>query len=241
MKINNETKIGILVVITLVILSVLSWKAGNFQLIVKGYELKVHFKNVDGVELNSPVNLNGFEIGRVQTIKILKDADSNIELSLWIKGDVQINKDVKALIKNMGFMGEKYIGLMTGNGQEGYLPPGSIIVGQEPANFEEMLTQGGEIAKNVKEISQQINERLKVNSQAIDAVVGNMNITMKNFASISTNVNERLEVNKLLLDNIVKNLDTTSVNLEEMSLDLKENPWKLLYKPKRSELLKNSK
>lgn len=233
MKINNETKIGILVVMTLLMLGWLTWKAGNYDFTVKGYELKVRFSDIDGVELNSPVTLNGLEVGRVKDIHILYGEETKIELSLWLKGHARIREGVVARVKNMGFMGEKYVGLSTPEGKGAFLSPGAVIIGQEPTNFEDILAQGEDIAKNIKEISEQLNERLRVNSEAIDEVVQNVRVSTKNIASISDNVNERLENNKVMLDEIVLNLNAASQNLEEMSFDLKENPWKLLYKPKR--------
>ena len=77
MKINNETKIGVLVVFVLVGLAALTWEAGDFDFSPDGYEMKVHFLNIDGVALNSPVMLNGFEVGRVTDIKILYEEETD--------------------------------------------------------------------------------------------------------------------------------------------------------------------
>ena len=55
-----------------------------------------------------------------------------------------------------------------------------------------------------------MNERLRVNSAAIDNIVLNLDTTMANIASISTNVNERLEANEAVLDDMVANLNTAS-------------------------------
>jgi len=233
MKISNEAKVGILITIVLAILFGLTWKSGNYRVSQKSYMITVVFKNVDGVELNSPVMLNGFEIGRVRKLEVAYGDDPHVQLTLWLKGEIKIPKGSKAMVKNMGFMGEKYIGLIMPSGNQGYLAPGETIVGENPASFENIMQEGEAIAKNVKEISQQLNERLRINSAAFDDVVGNMRITMKNVASLSTTINERFDVNKLAVDEMVGNLNSTTRNLEEMSCDLKANPWKLLYKPKK--------
>ena len=41
MKISNEAKIGILVVVVFMILSYLTWEAGDFDFTPEGYNLKV--------------------------------------------------------------------------------------------------------------------------------------------------------------------------------------------------------
>jgi len=235
MKISNEAKIGVLVVIVLAILGALTWKAGNFDFNPKGYELKARFHNIEGVELNSPVTVNGFEVGRVTDIKIVYGEKTFVELTLWLDQEAKIHKGAVALVKQMGFLGEKYIGLTTGNDSEPFLMSGAMIEGKEPANMERMLAQGEDIAKNLKEISEQVNERLKVNSEAIDSIFADLKTSMSNIASISGNVKERLDVNKATIDEIVMHLNATSENLEEMSADLKINPWKLMYKPRKTD------
>jgi len=73
---------------------------------------------------------------------------------------------------------------------------------------------------------------LEVNKKQIDDIVKNLNSSLANVSSISGNIDERLKLNSTKVDEIIANLNKVSVNLEEMSFDLKQNPWKLLYKPK---------
>jgi len=234
MRINNEAKIGIFVVGILIILAVGTWKTGNYEFIPRGYELNVRFQDIDGVELNAPVTLNGLEVGRVKDINILYGDATRVEITLWMKEEARVHEGAKAYVKNMGFLGEKYVALTTGEDGKPFLHSGAVIIGEEPADFQNILAEGEDIAANIKEISQQINERLKVNSEAIDDIIANMRTTMTNVNSISDNINNRLEVNDELIDDTIAHLNLTSQNLEEMSYDLKENPWKLLYKPKRT-------
>ncbi len=233
MTINNETKVGILIVIALAILGYITVNVGDFHITEKGYELKVHFMNIDGIDLNSPVTLNGLEIGRVKDIRIIYGEKPKVELTLWIKDEIKVLRGVQAHVKNLGFMGEKYVGLTMTEESQGYLSPGEVVAGIEPTSFENLLKQGEVIATNIKEISGNINERLKVNSQAIDDVISDMRSTMKNVNAISENINERFAVNEHLVDEMMLHANKTTQNLEELSYDLKENPWKLLYKSKK--------
>lgn len=234
MNINNETKIGIFVAGVILMLAVITWKAGNFKVALGGYEIKVQFQNTEGVETNAPVRLNGLEVGRVKAIDIIYADVPKVELVLWIREDIKIPAGAKVNIKNMGFMGEKYIGLYADSVGSGYLNKGDMILGEEPATLEAMLADGKEIAAHLKGISEKINERLQVNSENIDSIFADLRVTMKHMSGITENLNERLAVNKHLIDDTVVNVNTLSKNFEEMSYDLKLNPWKLLYKPKKS-------
>ena len=232
MNINNETKIGVLVAVVAVMLAVITWKAGNFKVAIGGYEIKVQFQNIEGVETNAPVRLNGLEVGRVKNIDILYGDVPKVEMVLWIQNNIKIPKGAQVFVKNMGFMGEKYIGIYAKNVEEGYLTKGEMVLGEEPATMEAMLADGQALAANLKGISEKINQRLEINSQNIDDIFANLRTTMKNMAGITDNLNERLAVNKMLIDDTVVHVNNLSKNFEEMSVDLKLNPWKLLYKPK---------
>lgn len=236
MKMNNETKIGLMVTGVIVLLAVLTIKTGKFNLSTKEYIIKAQFANVDGVNLNSPVMFNGFEVGIVDDIKIKDDdGDVKMEVILRVNDRARLREGAKAYIKNLGFMGEKYIGLTSGNKGGVYLASGSVIVGQEPPDFEHLLSQGQEIAQRLKSISINLDERLETNKDALDETVSNLNLTMKGLASIVHNANERLTTNEKKIDDTITNLHDLSVNLEELSYDLKLNPWKIMYRGKKEE------
>ena len=233
MKMNNETKIGLMVSVLIILLAVLTVKTGKFNLSNDGYIVKVHFSNVDGVNLNSPVMFNGFEVGIVEDVAISEgDLETKIELTLWIKDTARLRQGAKAYVKNLGFMGEKYVGLTSGDVGGAYLAPGSLIIGHEPPDFEKLLSDGQEIATRLKSIAQNIDERLTVNKDTVDETLANLNSTMKDLASLVKNANERLGVNEKRIDDTVSNMHNLSVNLEELSYDLKLNPWKIMYRGK---------
>ena len=233
MRINNETRIGIFVVFVVIFLGALTWRAGDIEIRKGGYEIEVHFKNIDGVALNAPVTVNGLEVGRVSNINILYGKKTVMEVTLWLRDYVKLHQGAQAYVKNLGFLGEKYVGLTTGDDAKPYLKPGEIILGNEPPSFEKLLTQGDKIANNLEEISSQLNQHLKVNAGSIDSIIKNLDVTVRDVASISSTVKERLEANQGAIDEIVFNVNSAAKNLEEMSCDLKENPWKLLYKEKK--------
>jgi len=238
MKINNEIRVGMLVVFVIASLVAITLKAGDFNFAKEGYEIKVHFYNIDGVEESSPVRLNGMEVGLVKKMEILYGEDTRMELTLSIEEGIKMHEGCSAYVKNMGLFGEKYIGLTIGDTKKSYVQPGAVISGIEPANFEKMMADGEVIAANIKDISVKVKERLDVNQDSIDEIVENLRVASGYVSSISANIDERLDVNKGHIDNILTNFDSASENFEEMSYDLKLNPWKLMYKRKDKKVKK---
>lgn len=233
MKINNPTKVGIMVTAVVIMLLTLTFKAGDFQLRKKGYTVKVHFKNIDGVGMNAPVMLNGFEVGYVKDIAIAEtETDTMMELEVWLEQDAKVRDGSEAYVKNMGFLGEKYVGLTSGDPGGAVLSPGAIIVGQEPADFDKLMGDAQVIAKELKLASSNIRERLDKNKESIDRIIANFDKSMAKMTSITNNFDERLELNKENIDEFMTNMKSVSRNLDQFSYDLKLHPWKLLYRTK---------
>jgi phospholipid/cholesterol/gamma-HCH transport system substrate-binding protein len=238
MKLTNEAKIGVLVAAVFVILGVLTWKTGNFSFVPDGYEIKIQFNDVQGLSKNAPVTLNGLEEGRVKDVVIVYGEIPQIQLTLWLKSEAKIPKGAKAYVRTMGFMGEKFVAIEMTDSKDGFLAPGSMIVGEVPASMERVLVQAETMAKNLTVITEEIKGHLQNNHQEIDEMIKGLHVTSKNLSTITTNVNERLAVNSKYIDEMVNHLNSTSGNLEEMSYDLKLNPWKLLYRDKAKKAAK---
>ncbi len=234
MKINNETKVGLMVVAVIALLVALTIKTGKIKLSEEGYHIKVRFSDIDGVNLNSPVMYNGYEVGMVEDIEIVEGPGGiQIELDLWVSDKARLKEGAKAYVKNLGFMGEKYVGLVSSEGGKDFLAEDSIIQGETPPDFGVLFDDAKDVLGQIKSISNNINERLEVNKDVLDELLLHSKDTMKNISMISENTRNRLEVNDERIDAIVANLQVLSDNFKELSEDLKLHPWKLLYRPKK--------
>jgi ABC-type transporter Mla subunit MlaD len=233
MKITNGAKVGIFVVLVLILLAALTIKTGNFSLAKKGIMVKIHFKNIDGVDKNAPVLLQGFEVGVVKDIRIMEqDHEKFMELDVQLEDGVQLNEGTHAYVKNLGFMGEKYIGLTFGDKEGAQLMEGSVIPGGDVADLDKILRDGQEIVAEIKSISHNINERLEKNKESIDRIVTNLDATMLHVNSLTAALDERFGANEQNIDEIFINAKSATKNMDMFTHDLKENPWKLLYRPK---------
>jgi len=233
MKLTNETRIGLMVGIVIAVLAYLTVKSGNFNLSRDGYNIIARFNDIDGVNLNSPVMFNGYEVGVVEDI-VIRDLENEtkMDLLLWVKDEAKLREGAKVYIRNMGFMGEKYIGLTSGNRNSAYLPAGSVLLGDEQPKFEELVAKGNDIARDIQGIVTNLNERLEVNKQKIDDIMSHMDSTVENMASVTKAADERLKQNQQNIDDILASFKATSMNIEEMTQDLKNHPWKILHKAK---------
>ena len=216
-KIANEIKTGIMVVVCILILLGLTMKAGGPAMFKKGYTLEVQFNYVSGVKNGAPVYLTGVEVGEVKDVKIdYTPEGTRVLLSLWLDSSAKVREDSKASIATMGLMGEKYIELSSGSKDSAFLKEGSLIVGKEPLNMEEVIDKAMVIADN-------------------------LNAGITDLRKLTNDVDATVTGNRSKIDEIIDNMTKTSKNFEAFSDDLKRNPWKLLVKTKETPPAKDSK
>lgn len=217
MKLTNETKTGIFVLICSAALLGLLMKVGNFTFFKKGYLLRTRFHFTGGVKTNAPVRLSGVDVGEVKGIRLLDDASETLaEVDLWLENGTKVRKDSKVTISTLGLMGEKYVELRVGESPEFSLP-NDMLESEEPVRLEELIDIGKKVAADIGTMAQDISK-------------------------VARSVDNTLTDNRPKIDNIFNNLEETSENFNDFSQDVKYHPWKVLARGKetpREQMLKD--
>ena len=207
MKISNEVKTGLFVVICVVAFGALAVKVGKFTWTKQGYILKTSFHFTGGVKKHAPVCLSGVEVGEVKDIRLLYGDETLVELDLWIRDGVKIRLNSEAMATTLGLMGEKYVEIKAGAPGAEYAKDGESIKGNDPFRMEELVDIGKKVA-------------------------GDISKTANDISSVARHVDEVIVENKPKIDDMLTNFDETSVNFREFSDDVKYHPWKVLLKGK---------
>ena len=207
LKVTNETKTGILVLISLAVFGALILKVGNFSFFEKGYTVKCQLHYSAGVKKHAPVRLSGVDVGEVSDIHIIYDDATTVELILWFRDDVKIRLDSKAYVTTLGLMGEKYIEIKAGTPQAAYAKAGDLIPGQDPVRLEDLIETATKVADDIGQMA-------------------------KDISKVANHVDTAITDNKPKLDHIFTNLEDTSENFKDFSQDIKFHPWKVLAKGK---------
>ena len=150
--ISFEVKVGIFILIGLIILFLMIFSIGDIYLIRPGYRIKVLFNFANGIATNAPVRVAGIEVGEVDNIRIYYDTGeqkTKVELSAWIKKDVVIEEDSKAVINTLGLLGEKYLEIFPGESKR-FLGDGNVLVGTDPVSTENMAMDLKELLTSFK-------------------------------------------------------------------------------------------
>lgn len=223
---NLEFKVGLFVLIALIGLSFFIFSITDSPVFEKGKSLKAVFSFANGLKKSAPVRIAGVDQGIVKEINLFFDEDerkTKAGIELWVKKDVHIPKDSTIMINQLGLMGEKYVEITPGTDTSAFLQDGQVIVGIDPIAQEAIAQKVMEVASGLDKM---ISDEKTKNS--ISATLENLSLVTGNLRDITSSVKDgKGTLGRILYDERLYD------DLQGLTADLKANPWKLLYRPKK--------
>jgi phospholipid/cholesterol/gamma-HCH transport system substrate-binding protein len=227
-----EFKVGLFVLIAVAAFTGFLLSISDTSVFKNGKKLNIVFGFANGLKKNAPVRIAGVDEGIVKDIKLFfdrQDGRTKAKVELWINRDTQIPNDSTVMINQLGLLGEKYIEIVPGIETKTFFQEGETIIGKDPVSQEVLSSRVMDVAKKLEEtfggVSKIVNDEENLAS---------IRATLKELSSTTAGVNQLVAqtnsgngtIGKLFYD------DRMYENLQGLTADLKENPWKLLYKPK---------
>ena len=232
---SSEAKVGVFVVIGIIILTYMSMRVGGLSFKkAKGYDVNVYFDSATGLAKDVQVEIAGVEVGRVRKISL---ENGKALVVLRINSDVELTKDVKALIRTKGILGDKYVELIQGSPSAPPLKEGDRIVRsvpttdmdtlmitlQEVANNSNRVTNslanilGGEkgeaslssIVENIKELVEILNRTVQENNKDVTNIIANL-------SEFSETLNKIGDTNREDIRGIISNVRKASEKMEAL-------------------------
>lgn len=229
---NFELKVGIFIFIGILILSIIIFSIGNFYGIKRGYTLDILFSFANGVSIGAPVRYAGVEVGEVQDIEVYFDEKENmpmVKLRVWVTQNTWINENAHATINTLGLLGEKYVELIPGTRDARLLGAGETMRGDDPVSTEELTRETKRTLAKLDTMVESISDFLgdKEMKDSVKSAVTNLELlTMELRDFVKAAKEGEGTIGRLLTDDKLYN------DIDEMIVDIKQNPWKLLYRPK---------
>jgi len=204
--VNLETKVGFFVILVAALLFVLSTQLEKGE-VTEGYQLRVRFDTVDGLEAKAPVRIAGVKVGQVERIDL---EEGKARLTLRIESGTHIPGDSRAELRTEGMLGEKYLAIIPGKDWAHRLVAGQSIghsVSQK--SLDELLISLGKLATDFSKITGSLadafgSEEGKANLQAI----------LANTRELTDNLKTIVSRNDQRVDSIVTHLDSLTTRLD---------------------------
>ncbi|MDT8271988.1 MAG: MlaD family protein [Desulfomonilia bacterium] len=212
---TNEAKVGIFVVIILILFILLSMQIGELTLGRKEtYPITMVFSSVEGLKESSPLELAGVEVGKVVGISLNKDYSALVRAA--IHEDIRLPIDSTASIATKGVLGDKIIILTPGVSSNIIEPGGNLARTRIPPSLDLLLTQIGELAANLTELTGVFNEVFG-DEELLRGILNNVHQFSESAASILSENREGIAEIVISLGEITDNFATVSQNLSTTS------------------------
>lgn len=229
-KVGLELKVGIFVLAGLIIFTMIIFSIGDFNVLQRGFIVKLRFNDVGNLEVGASVNLMGVEVGEVKDIHFIYDKGLDkimVELLLWLKEGTEIRENSIAQVRRLGLMGEKYVNLSLGSGDARILQGGDKLYGQDPITIEDVTKEFYLATREIKEAVHSMNDVLgdkRVRDDFKQSVKNTKELTEK-----LDKVIDRIEKAEGTIGKLISE-DKIYRDLEELVADIKKHPWKLLIR-----------
>lgn len=152
-KYTKETVVGIFVVVGLLLMTYMTFKLGKVSFLGNDYySLNAYFGSVSGLRIDSPVEIDGIEVGRIE--QLILDQEKHMALvKLKIMRRIKVYDDASAAIKTSGLIGDKFVKIDPGGSGELLSQGGTITETTTPADIEDLISKYafGDVKKNDKQ------------------------------------------------------------------------------------------
>ncbi len=221
MKISNETKIGSLTAIAIVLL-VLGFnflKGKSF--FGKSHNLFAKYTNVQGLAASNPVVINGLQVGTVYSITTDKNM-KEILVNMNMTKDVNIPVNSIAIIKP-SLLGTTSVEITLGDSTI-YIPKnGTIATAASSGIFTDVLSKVDPVLYQVTKAVTSIDSVLAAVNHILDptaknnigAMLANLNKTTENLVGTSASLQILLNTQTGALAGTLKNLNSFTANLDK--------------------------
>ncbi|TYP93940.1 phospholipid/cholesterol/gamma-HCH transport system substrate-binding protein [Fodinibius salinus] len=251
MKVSNELKVAITILIAIFIGFVGYRLMSDLPLFRQSNTVQTYFSRADGLSAGNYVYVNGVKVGSVKKIKLLSNDSVGVTMSFDL--DVDIPKNSVAYLESTGLLDGKAIVVERGDAKEN-LHYGDTIEGEYRAGVMETFgKKGDELSKDVSDSFGKLNKLLaRLNSMMdeeskknVKGILRDLETTSKEVSTLFKNKRRNLENsinhaerflanvdtvsmrNKSRIDSVMTGLDRSLTQLETLAQNLKSTNSKL--------------
>ncbi len=221
-----ELKVGLVSVAgTLLLILGLIFGRG-YKVSVSTQSIKFRFPNSGGLQVSSPVVVNGVKRGSVSSVV---NDNGSVLVTATIDNTDDFRKDVRARITILEITGGKKIEIFPGTSPEKF-DPNIEIQGETSADFADLVTQLGIILEKAKYTISQLDTTLT----STNKILADKNFTTNIRVAID-NANQTLSLTREILEQNQSGINQIIRNLKEISSSLRSDYT--TYQPKIEKII----
>ncbi len=222
MKIKREAKLAIAAIAAVCILI---WGI-NFLKGTSLFDSKTTYygiyDKVDGLKVSSGVMYRGYQVGQVSKIVFVGDRLEKVLVEFFLKEDLALPKDSKALIQSADLMGSKVINLLSGSSNEPLQDGDTLTAEVERGMMEAVGEQIVPFKRKAERLLVSLDSVLVIMQEVLDmearenlkGSIRNLNQTLSNLEGASDNLNKMLDGETGQVGRVLAHVEGIAGNLE---------------------------
>lgn len=219
MKLNNETKIGLMAIISIAILIIgfnfLKGK-GIFR---KENRVYAVFEDAQGLVKSNPVMINGLQVGRIENLDGGKDM-KKILVTVSLSKDVNIPTNSLAVI-NPNLLGSPTLEIQLGNANTYVKKGDTLLTTMNGGAFDQAMKIINPVLYEVKNAVKSLDSVLTTISTVFDdktksnikSMIGNFNLASASFVATTASLQKMMNSQNSDLAHTLKNINSFTAHL----------------------------
>ncbi len=255
-----ELKVGGFILLAVTALTVFVFAVGDVDVFHRALRMRVLFNFANGLKKAAPVRIAGVEAGVVERVGLFFDPQvgrTRVEVIFRVARGTRIPVDSRILVNQLGMLGEKYLEILPGLDRHRFFGENDILIGEDPVLQEGMTRRIMKVVDQVETGIRGLNEIIadKGNQAALHDALAHIDAFSAGLDRLVNGGGAQGSIPVLVgrLDRISRDIETVSGrlasgegligrlltddriydDLEGLAADLRANPWKLLYRPRR--------
>jgi phospholipid/cholesterol/gamma-HCH transport system substrate-binding protein len=227
-----EMKVGLVTLVGLILLSILVFSIGDYDLLGRKRSVHLIFNFAGGVEASAPVRLAGVKVGDVKRLRLIANDEGEgtaVDIEVWIDQNIQIREDAEIYINSLGVLGEKYVEIID-PGVGRVVEPGGTVQGSDPVPIERLTHKAQDIVDELDDLLKHLND--VVGDEEVKNSFKNTLHHMEGTFGNTEDITEKIRLGEGSLGQLINN-DSLYTELDAFAKEIRRNPWKLLKKPGR--------
>jgi len=226
---NKEFKIGFFAIISIIALVFgVNYLKGINILNANRYFYAV-YENIGGLQVGSPVLVNGYKVGVVSNIDLLSEENQNLFVTINLDKEFGISTNTVCKIVNQDLMGTKGIALVLGDADELVSSGDTLISGIEGSLQDEVNAQILPLKNKAEELIGSVDSVLMIvtavlNKDTRDNLRNSLSSLDKTFKLMSqtmVKVDSVIDMNDERIAKVVQNLESITSNFESSNGEIK--------------------
>jgi phospholipid/cholesterol/gamma-HCH transport system substrate-binding protein len=216
---SQEIRVGIITIVAVLALigSFIWGKGGGFG--VDDREVRISLPSAPGVEVGTPLTLNGVRMGNVTAVEAHPD---EVRITAVVESSISLREDARAFLQMLEVTGGKKIEIEPGESSSP-LPKGAVIKGSVQGDLTVMVNNAGEMVADTKLMMRRLDSTVMMLNSLIGSreFRGSIENTLLNLESSSEAARDITVNNRQAINSAINNFNALSSDLRTLVQEIR--------------------